>query len=331
MKEKNMNDVKPQICEYELLTKKIIFVDGLTRVGKTMVCTLLAYLRNVSTPQIIAPFEQLLPMYATGHMDRNALSAFLRLFFNERFYNFNLSRDANFRYDDLTSVHTSYRTKELFKNLGKADGQKIIDEMAKDTDIFQFMTHDLLTHYSVFKDLNIDVKVLELLRHPVDTIHSWYVRGWGERFDNEDPRQFTTLFKFGDKTIPHYALGVEEKYLGLNPIEKCLFMHNHLLDKSLTQYQKLSVAEKDQILLLKFEDILKEPSHEIGRICNFIDSEPTEYIEKAFHDARLPRKFNLAEREKKLMFIKGNVRDSLYQSLLSVVAGYESNCYDLGN
>jgi hypothetical protein len=327
-----IKDVKSQICEYQVLTKKIVFVDGLTRVGKTMLCTLLAYLRNVSTPQMIAPLEQLLPMYATGHMDRNALSAYLRLLFNERLYNFNLSRDANFRYDDLTSVHTSYRTKELFRNLGKADGQAIIDGMEKDTDIFQFMTHDLLTHYSLFKDLNIDAKVLELMRHPVDTVHSWYVRGWGERFDNEDPRSGTTLFKFGVATIPHYALGVEEQYLSLNPVEKCLFIHDRLLDKSLTQYQQLSAVDKSQILLINFEDILQQPSHQIDRICRFIHSEPSEYIEKAFHDARLPRNFDPTdEREKKLRFIKDNVSDSLYQSLLSLAGRYESNCYDLKN
>ena len=205
-----MNEVKPQICEYQLLTKKIVFVDGLTRVGKTMLCTLLAYIRNVSTPQMIEPLEQLLPMYSTGHMDRNAISAYLRLWLNEKFYKFHLSRDANFRFDDLTSVHTSYRTKELFKNLDKADGQAIIDGMKKDTDIFQFMTHDVLTHYSLFKDLNIEAKILELMRHPVDTVHSWYVRGWGRRFDNEDPRQGTTLFKFGAKTIPLKIIFLDE-------------------------------------------------------------------------------------------------------------------------
>jgi hypothetical protein len=327
-----MNDTKLQICEYEVLTKKIVFVDGITRVGKTMLCTLLAYLRNVSPPQMIAPLEQLLPMYATGHLDRNALSAYLRLLLNERFYNFKLSRESNFRYDDLTSVHTSYRTKELFKNLHKADGDAIIDELSNDTDIFQFMTHDLLTHYSLFRDLNIDVKVLELMRHPVDTAHSWYVRGWGERFDNEDPRSGTTLFKFGEKTIPHYALGLEDEYLCLNPMEKCLFMHNRLIHKTLTQFGQLSLAEKSQIMLLKFEDILQQPAQQIDKICCFINSEPTEYIEKAFHDARLPRIFDpTAERGKKLKFIKNNVNDSLYQELVSLSLRYDANCYGLEN
>lgn len=327
-----MKDTKSQICEYEVLTKKIVFVDGITRVGKTMLCTLLAYLRNVSPPQMIAPLEQLLPMYATGHMDSNALSAYLRMLFNERFYNFKLSREANFRYDDLTSVHTSYRTKELFRNLHKADGDAVIDELGKDTDIFQFMTHDLLTHYSLFKDLNIDAKVLELMRHPVDTVHSWYVRGWGERFDNEDPRSGTTLFKFGEKTIPHYALGIEDQYLCLNSMEKCLLMHNRLIDKTLIQYGRLSLAEKSQIILLKFEDILKQPSQQIEKICRFIDSEPTEYMGKAFHDARLPRIFDpTAEREEKLAFIRDNVNDSLYQALVSLSSRYDANCYELEN
>jgi hypothetical protein len=323
-----MKSTKPYICEYEVLTKKIIFVDGITRVGKTMLCKILAYLRNVSPPQMIAPLEQLLPMYASGHMDRNALSAYLRLLFNERFYNFHLSRESNFRYDDLTSIHTSYRTEELFENLHKRDGDEIIEELRKDVNTFQFMTHDLLTHYSLFKDLNIDVKVLELMRHPIDTVHSWYVRGWGERFDNEDPRSGTTLFKFGEKTIPHYVLGVEDQYLCLNPMEKCLFMHNRLIHKLIKEWSELSKTDKKEILLLKFEDILQQPSQQINKICRFIESEPTEYISEALHDARLPRIFDsLGKREEKLSYIKNKVNNSLFNELISLSSQYESNCY----
>lgn len=325
-----MKDARSYICEYEVLTKKIVFVDGITRVGKTMLCTLLAYLRNLSQPQMIAPLEQLLPMYASGHMDRNALSAYLRLLLNERFYNFHLSRESNFRYDDLTSVHTSYRTKELFKNLHKPDGDKIIEDLREDADIFQFMTHDLLTHFSLFKELNIDVKLIELMRHPIDTVHSWYMRGWGERFDNEDPRSGTTLFKFGEKTIPHYVLGVEEEYFHLNPIEKCLFMHNRLVFKLIKEWSELSRLDKREILLIRFEDVLQQPSQQIDRVCLFLDTKPTEYISKAFHDARLPRTFDsLAEREDKLIFIKDNVNDSLFNDLISLSSQYESNCYGL--
>ena len=325
-----MKNSKSQISETEVLTKNIVFVDGITRVGKTMLCNVLAYIRNVSPSQMIDPLEVLLPMYVTGHIDRNAVSAFLRIYLNKQFYNFKLSRDVNFRYDDLTSVHNSYRTKELFQNLHKADGDAVIDELRNDADIFQFMTHDLMTHYSFFKDLNIDVKVLELMRHPVDTVHSWYARGWGERFDNDDPRSGTTLYKYGDKTIPHYALGAEDQYLNLNPMEKCVFMHNRLINKTLIQFGQLSLDEKSKILLLKFEDILQQPSHQIERICHFLDSEPTEYIDKALHDARLPRIYNPnAEQEKKLMFIKDNCNDALFQELLSLSSQYETNCYDM--
>jgi len=325
-----MKNSKSQISETEVLTKNIVFVDGITRVGKTMLCNVLAYIRNVSPPKMFEPLEQLLPMYASGHIDRNAVSAFLRMYLNQQFYNFKLSRDANFRYDDLTSVHNSYRSKEFFQNLHKADGDGIIDELQNNADIFQFMTHDLMTHYSLFRDLNIDVKVLELTRHPVDTVHSWYARGWGERFDNEDPRNWTALYKFGDKTIPHYALGAEDQYLDLNPMEKCLFMHNRLINKMLFQYGQLSLDEKSKILLLKFEDILQQPSHQIEKICHFLDSEPTEYIEKALHDARLPRIYNSnAEQEKKLMFIKDNCNDALFQELLSLSSQYETNCYNM--
>ena len=94
---------------------------------------------------------------------------------------------------------------------------------------------------------------------------------------------------------------------------------NHLLPKKL----KL-------ILLLKFEDILQEPSSQIDKICHFLDSEPTEYIEKALHDARLPRILNAnSEQEKKLIFIKDNCNDTLFQELLSLSSQYEANCYNI--
>ena len=44
---------------------------------------------------MIDPLEQLLPMYATGHIDRNAVSAFLRIYLNKQFYNFKLSQSID--------------------------------------------------------------------------------------------------------------------------------------------------------------------------------------------------------------------------------------------
>jgi len=322
--------VKRKICEYELSKTKIVFVDGLTRVGKAMLNTLLASLDKVSHPQFLEPLEQLLPMYKTGHMDKNSISSFLRLYLNERFYNYSLSRNLNFRYDDLTSIHNSTSSIDFFKNLSKVDGDVIIEELKNDITIHQFQTHDILTHYSLFLDLNIRVQVIELFRNPIDTIHSWYKRGWGVRFDNEDPRNFTCLFKYNGKTLPHYAIGYEDIYFSLNEMEKCVFLHNILLKKSIQEYHNLLIEQKNNILITKYEDILQNPHTEVDRICTFLQTNKSEYMTKAFKKARVPRTIKKEDRENKLNEIKSYIKKELFDDLIDVVNQYQTNFYGLG-
>ena len=185
-----------EIFEYKLLSNKIVFVDGLARTGKAMLNTILLGFENLSSIQFINILEQLLPMYVHKKITKDAISALLRHYLNENFYNYKISRNVNFRYDDLTSIHKTKDSKEFYKNLGKKDGDEIIGELLQENIIFQFQTHDLLTHYEKFLELEIDAHLIELFRNPIDTVHSWYLRGWGRRFDNSDPRNATTLFNY---------------------------------------------------------------------------------------------------------------------------------------
>jgi len=318
-----------KIFEYEVLTNKIIFVDGVTRTGKAMLNNLLLGFENTSSIQFINILEQLMPMYLQKKMDRNAISSYLRLFFNENFYNYKLSRNLNFRYDDLTSIHNTSNPKVFFKNLAKKDGDIIVDELYQDDLYFQFQTHDLLTHYSSFLDLNIDVYVLELFRNPVDTVHSWYKRGWGNRFDKADPRSGTTLFKYNEYTIPHYVIGHEEEYIQLNEMEKCVFMHNLLVKKSIEEYKKLTKEEKKKILILKYENLLTSTENELNKMLNFLNLSRSSYMNSAMQDARVPRDIDTSKRIAKLGEIKANVSLCYYDDLVSLTKYYEDEFYQL--
>jgi len=322
-----MEIIKREICEYKLLKSEIVLVDGLTRVGKSMLNTIITSLERISHPQFIEPLEQLLPMYKTGHIDRNAISAFIRLYLNERFYNYKLSRNVNFRYDDLTSIHNSTSSKDFFKNLSRNDGDEIINDLINDKTIHQFQTHDILTHYKLFLELNIEVQMIELFRNPIDTIHSWYKRGWGRRFDNEDSRSFTSLFKYGGNTLPHYAIGYEDEYFTLNEMEKCVFLHNILLKNSIQEYTELTDNEKSNILLVKYEDILENPNNEVDRICIFLKTTRSEFTDNALRNARVPRITKNEDREKKINEIKTNIKKELFNDLRDMVAQYEENLY----
>ena len=323
-------DVKNNIVyEYKLITNKIVFADGISRTGKAILSNLLLGFEEMSSVQFINPFEQLMPMYINDKITKDAMSGFLRLFFNENFYNYKLSRNVNFRYDDLTSIYNTNNPTEFHKNLSKKDGTSVIEELTDDTLFFQFQTHDLLTHYSKFLELNIDAYIIELFRNPIDTIHSWYKRGWGTRFDHVDPRSGTTLFQYKGKTIPHYAIGNEEYYLSLNPMEKCVFMHNLLQKKSINEYKQLNDKQKQNILLIKYEDLLKDSTNETTRMSNFLNLKKTPHMNKVMQDARVPRVVNNENRIKKLNEINKNINQELQNDLKELYEYYEYNFYNL--
>lgn len=318
-----MELTEKKLYEYQIVSDNILFVDGVSRTGKAMLNNLLLGFDNISSIQFINAMEQLMPMYIHGKLDKNAFSAFLRLYFNENFYNYQLSRNINFRYDDLTSVHRTKNPTDFYKNLAKQDGDAIIDELISEKTLFQFQTHDLLTHYSSFLELGIHAQVIELFRHPVDTIHSWYSRGWGKRFDNVDPRSATTLFQYEGHVIPHYVIGYEEKYINLNEMEKCVFMHNLLVRKSIREYNKLSESEKKKILILRYEDLLVHPENEIEKMSNFLKIEKTPHMIKSMLDARVPRILDASKRSLKAKEIQSLVKDEIMNDLLELANDYE--------
>jgi hypothetical protein len=324
-----MESVNNEIHEYDMIVDNIVLADGLTRTGKALLNNLLLGLDKLSSIQFFHIVEQLLPMYINNHMSKNAISAYIRLYLNENFYNYKLSRNMNFRFDDLTSIYNTSTHKEFHKNLNKKDGDHIVTELLNDKIYFQYQTHDLMTHYSYFLDLNINTYILELFRNPIDTVYSWYKRGWGERFDNKDPRSGTTLFKYKGYIIPHYVIGHEEEYLSLNSLEKCVFMHNILLNKSISEYKKLTPTQKDKILLLKYEDLLLNTENEITKICTFLDTTTTSFINKVMQDANVPRKIDINERVQKQNEIYNNINSSLQKDLAELVEYYETQFYEL--
>jgi len=325
-----MNNLK-NIHEYNLITNNIIFVDGITRTGKALLNNLLLGLEQTSSIQFLNVFEQLMPIYIDEKMSKNALSSFLRLYLNENFYNYKLSRNLNFRYNDLTSIYNSKNPQEFHQNLNKNDGDKVLDEFLNDNTYFQFQTHDLLTHYSSFLDLNIDVHLIELFRHPIDTVHSWFIRGWGKRFDNIDPRSGTVLFKYKNITIPHYVKGKEETYLKLNEMEKCVFMHNRLLKKSINEYKKLEYSQKKKLLIVKYENLLINTEVELNKISLFLDLKISSHMPTVMKQARVPRQISLFDRDVKLDEIRSKVNKEIYQDLLTLSLDYEKNFYNLNN
>ena len=311
---------------HENIAKNIIFVDGLTRSGKTSLNNILPSLENFEHTRVFTILDLIVPGLSFGSMDEEYAKAYIRISFNEMAYNNLISRNTNFRYDDATGIFNYKEPSVYFKRLGKEEGEIVVEELRNGKHFIPIRTHEQLVNLEYLNKLDIDYKMLAIFRNPIDVSHSWWVRGLGSRY-GKDPRAFTITIKYNDEGIPWYCRGVEQEWLHLNSYERCVMIVMNLIKRAVQQYKK--TLEKDRIHIFTYEDFVQRTEEELKRICDFIGTGTTVYTPQALLKARCPRALDADDRKRKLAEFEANVKKDLLDKLLTLSESYERHLYGL--
>jgi hypothetical protein len=186
------------------------------------------------------------------------------------------------------------------------------------------MSHDLMVNLEHLESLDLDYRLIETIRHPIDIIYVWCQNDFGERFCN-NPQFFTLSLTCNKDTIPWYCAGFEEKWLQLNPVERCVQLVISLTYKLIEQYNK--AKNKERLLIISFEDFVENPDKNVERICSFLNTSRTEYTQLSIHQAKCPRQININERIERKNFLKSNINHALFKELMELCSSYEDNCF----
>jgi hypothetical protein len=310
----------------ENIAKNILFIDGITRAGKSVFSGIIPSLNKMEHIQFFWAIERIIPAVSLNSMDISFAKSLLRTEMNEMAYNIKLSRNVNFRYDDQTGVLNYKDPKLYFNRLNKPEGNGVIEELRQADWFIPIQSHDLMVNLEYLDKMDIDYRMIELFRHPVDIIYSWWQRGWGERFCT-DPQSGTLSLVYNDTIVPWYCAGFEEEWLNLNPVERCVRLVTSLTYRAINQYKKYQ--DKNRIYMLTFEDFVEKPDQKIGEICSFLETSTTEYTKRFVSQANCPRVINNESRETKLKELKSRINNSLFNDLKKISDEYEDNCYNL--
>ena len=166
--------------------------------------------------------------------------------------------------------------------------------------------------------------MIHVLRHPVDMIHSWVVRGWGSRFLN-DPRSFTLTIENSGINLPWYCFGMEEKWLALNPMERCVETVLGLIEKSIAQYKKAKYPNKIHNVI--FEEFVQNTNLEMEKICDFVGTAKTFATTNALMNAKCPRILNISDRNRKIEEFRIGIANDLFEELINFSRMYEQDFY----
>lgn len=317
---------KMHLGEHENIAKRQIFIDGISRCGKSVFSRILPSLDKVEHIQFFEFLEYMVPGLSLGLLDEGYAKAMVRMNMNMQAYNIRIGRNVNFRPSDQTGVDNHATPQLYYDRLKREEGDDIVEELRSSERAMVFQTHDLMTNLDHLDTLDIDYYMVALLRHPVDNIYSWWTRGLGSRF-GVDPRVFTMTIKHEGQQLPYYCAGYEAEWLGMNPMERCIRTAVDLIEKSIKQYKKR--AQPNRIHIVTFEDFTQYPERELTKICGFIGSRETSATAGALKGAGFPRVLDPKNRKRKLAEFRSNVAPALLDRLHALSERYEKNLYGI--
>ena len=312
--------------EIENIAKNLVFIDGIARSGKSIFSNIIPSFEDVEHIQFMTQLEHIIPSVNLGGIDIEYAKMILRLSLNELSYNIKLSRNVNFRAKDQTGI-ANYKNPDVYwDRLNNEEGDYIVQYIQNHDTSIPFVTHDLMVNLNVVERLDLDYKIIELYRNPIDNFYSWYTKGWGERF-GKDPRAWAIVTSYNKEPFPWYCSGYEEKMIGLNSCEVCVIIGVDIIKRSIKQYKNSKLP--GNILTILYEDMLQDPYYQLEKIESFLGKKKTKHTKRFVTSARCPRVLDAKDRERKLQIFKDNVNTELFESLVELSELYERNAYGI--
>ncbi len=312
----------------DLLPKKLLFVDGITRSGKSMVSPVISSFKRSYAFQHQAILDNLMPLIRKDAISKSAAKSLITFYFNQNIYNLNISRQINLRPKDNSSLLNDKNYKLFKKNLKKKEGDYVIKEIKKKNYLPIYISHDLLSMINHFDKLKFPYQIIYTYRHPIDNIFSLIKRYEKVKANNKlkynynNPRIYGMMIKKNNILLPYYTAGKEKYFLSLNHAEKYVFYYLDSLKNSISSYKRFH--KKKKILFLRYDDFASDTNRQIKKISNFLKLKVSNYTKKSLRLNKLPRKIDLEYREGKRKILQKILRKEIYDEVIKFSQKYEN-------
>ncbi len=269
------------------LTKKFLFVDGLSRSGKNLICKIISHLEQVEYFQYASIIENVIHTHALGHIDQEAAARFLQINLDEVVYNRAIGRNLNTRPSDDTSILRSTEPSAYIERSNNPDGAVAMAQFNADGRISVFHTHSALGSIGILFSAFPILKFIHSARHPIDLAEAWLRRRSEERWE-DDPLVFSVAAQIEAGIVPWYAAEWAETYLAMTPTERCIECVLRLQDRDQESLDRLTSAHRRQIYQFAFEDFISDTHRIIDALAAFVDAAPHEKMPILLKDEKCP-------------------------------------------
>jgi len=306
----------------EPLVKKIIFINGITRTGKFFLGKIISGLKDIDYFQYVSVLEHVPFMQRLGCIDEKAAISLMQVQADEHIYNMRVGRSLNLRFDDASSIYNSLIVNEYLTRSLTPLSEEFIDDIKNKNTMPLFILHHSLPNINIFFKTFPDIKWINLIRHPIDIIHSWHLRGWGRRAAS-DPFSFELVIKGPGQPVPCYAYEWEAEYEKSSEMDRIIKSINRLTGMCTQSYYSLTNKQKQRILSVRYENMVEHTHREIESLCSFLGTEPSEGMPVILARERCPKEISLERRKQKMEDIRGVASKEAFELMMHLACEYE--------
>ena len=280
--------MKAKVIRKGNLAPKIIVIDGLAGNGKTMLSPILSSFDRTEVMTYSYELEWILTLVYLEKITPDAAQAMIRIITDLKIYNLMMSREANFRPSDLSSIFNNQSSFRYIKRLFEKGDKEVPDIIKKRKPILLLTTHQLTAiSKPLFQSLGSRLFFIQLVRHPL-----YMIKQHEENIINvtSQIRNFGLQIEFNNQQIPAYALGYEEKFIEASPMEKVILYLDRFTSLAEKTKSELNKNYGHRFLTISFEDFVINPFPHVEKIAEAIDSNVTKKTIKEMKRQKVPRK-----------------------------------------
>jgi hypothetical protein len=311
------------IAEKELLVRDLVLIDGISRAGKFFLGRIVDGLERMEHFLVVDLVEIIPYLEGLGTIRKDAAVALLQYLVDAAVYDQRIGRNLNFRYADGSSIYECPDIERYLARCFSEDGERVIHETRSDKRISVFVTHEVLPNIGVFFDAFPRFRTIELLRHPVDLIYSWYKRGFGER-EVRDPLSLSPFVKVSNRTVPWFASGWSAEYERLSRIDRVIRSIAAISEMGRASFKALPRARKNKVLFVRYEDVVEKTWQVVASLAKFLRTGPSRFMETILAREGCLRPLDPAGRERKRAEIKKAASADTFRLMMSLAEEYEN-------
>lgn len=303
------------------LHDEIVFCDGIGSSGKGMLSHLIGTFARVEKQQNHICVDYISSLVWLDKISIDAAKTYLLSEIDMQLYHAYIGRDMNLRFKDSTSIFQNGKMIKNFVRLFLPAGDNAIRRIERHRPILNEAPHDAMRNANFFFNCFNNLKIIYIVRDPIDLINDWISRGFGHRI-GVDKREFQLNISQGGMTQPLYMMDSQHNYESLSEIQRTILMIKFCYKYNLEGFNKLSNINKQKVLFITFDDLCSKPGNLIDKMCTFLSTKPTRSTKRFLRKEGLPRK--IKERDSISQFSHLHNLDQEFVNKLTSVYDYHS-------